>query len=379
MMRLMHLSDLHLGKLVNGFSMLEDQKYILEQILDMAAEVRPDGVLIAGDVYDKRIPAAEAVTLLDDFLSRLAAVCPVYLISGNHDSAERLAFGGRLMSAAGVHISPVYDGNVKTVDRSDEFGTVQIHLLPFLKPSHVRRFYPEARIDSYTDAVRTALGSIDPDDGRRHVLLTHQLVTGAARCESEELSIGGSDNVDAEVFEGFDYVALGHLHGPQRAGSAHIRYCGTPLKYSFSEKDHHKSVTFVTLGEKGSVEITTRPLVPLRDMKELRGTYQELMARSFYEGTDLPECYLRIVLTDEEDVPEALGRMRQVYPYIMALDYDNTRTRTHRNPLEDRVEVRTSPLSLFAQLYQTQNNQPMSEHQEQWLRTLIEEIWEEEP
>ena len=378
-MRLMHLSDLHLGKLVNGFSMLEDQKYILEQILAMAAEERPDGVLIAGDVYDKRIPTAEAVMLLDDFLSRLAAICPVYLISGNHDSAERLAFGGRLMSAAGVHISPVYDGTVKTVDRSDEFGTVQLHLLPFLKPSHVRRFYPDARIDSYTDAVRTALGGIDPDDGRRHVLLTHQLVTGAERCESEELSIGGSDNVDAEVFEGFDYVALGHLHGPQRAGGAHIRYCGTPLKYSFSEKDHHKSVTFVTLGEKGSVEITTRPLVPLRDMKELRGTYQELMARSFYEGTDLPQSYLRIVLIDEEDVPEALGRMRQVYPYIMALDYDNTRTRAHRNPLEDRVEVRTSPLSLFAQLYQTQNNQSMSETQEQWLRTLIEEIWEEEP
>lgn len=378
MMKLMHLSDLHLGKIVNNFSMLEDQKYILEQILDIQREERPDGVLIAGDVYDKRIPTAEAVTLLDDFLSRLAKLCPVYLISGNHDSAERLAFGGRLMSAAGVHISPVYDGTVKTVECSDEFGPVQIHLLPFLKPAHVRKYYQEARIESYTDAVRTALSGIDREDGKRHVLLTHQLVTGALHCGSEELSIGGSDDVNADAFDGFDYVALGHLHGPQRAGGDHIRYCGTPLKYSFSEKDHRKSVTFVTLREKGNVEITTRPLKPLRDLKELRGTYRELMERSFYEGTDLPGCYLRIILTDEEDVPEAMGRMRQVYKYIMALDYDNTRTRTTGSALQERTEIRTSPMDLFARLYETQNNQPMSEQQARWLRELIEDIWEGE-
>lgn len=378
MMKLMHLSDLHLGKVINGFSMLEDQKYILEQILELAKEERPDGVLIAGDVYDKRIPTAEAVTLLDDFLSRLAGICEVFLISGNHDSAERLSFGGRLMTAAGVHIAPVYNGTVKTLERSDDHGIVQIHLLPFLKPSHVRPFFPDSKIDSYTDAVRTALGGIDREDGRRHVLVTHQLVTGALRCGSEELSIGGSDNVDAEVFEGFDYVALGHLHGHQRAGGDHICYCGTPLKYSISEKDHHKSVTFVTLGEKGTVQIDTRPLTPMRDMRELRGSYQELMARSFYEGTDLPGCYLRILLTDEEDIPEAMGRMRQVYPYIMALDYDNTRTRSYQNPLEHRVDPETSPLSLFAKLYETQNNQPMGEKQEQWLRELIGSIWEED-
>lgn len=377
-MKLMHLSDLHLGKIVNSFSMLEDQKYILEQILELAGEEKPDCVLIAGDVYDKRIPTAEAVAVLDEFLFRLAALCGVCLISGNHDSAERLAFGGRLLSAAGVHVSPVYDGTVKTVAYSDEFGPVQIHLLPFLKPAHVRRFFPEAQIDSYTDAVRTALGTVDREDGKRHVLLTHQLVTGAARCDSEELSIGGSDDVDAEVFAGFDYVALGHLHGPQRAGADHIRYCGTPLKYSFSEAGHHKSVTFVQLGEKGSLEITTRPLHPRRDLKQIRGTYQELMARDFYEGTDLPESYLHITLTDEEDVPEALGRMRQVYPYIMKLSYDNTRTRMRQNPLERRADPRTSPLRLFRQLYETQNNQPLNGQQDAWLRELIGSIWEED-
>ena len=377
-MKLMHLSDLHLGKIVNGFSMLEDQKYILAQILELARSERPDGVLIAGDVYDKRVPAAEAVGVLDGFLTDLAQIAPVFVISGNHDSAERLAFGGRLMTAAGVYVSPVYDGTVRTVELTDEFGPVQIHLLPFLKPVQVRRFFPEAEVANYTDAVRTALSHIDRGDGARHVLVTHQLVTGAALCDSEELSIGGSENVDAEVFEGFDYVALGHLHGPQRAGGDHIRYCGTPLKYSFSEEKHHKSVTMVTLGEKGSVQIDTLPLKPLRDLKVIRGNYQELMARSYYQNTDLPESYLHIILTDEEDVPEALGRMRQVYPYIMKLTYDNTRTRDQQNPLDQRVDARKTPLELFRQLYEAQNNQPMTEQQDEFLARLIGAIWEEE-
>ena len=377
-MKLMHLSDLHLGKIVNGFSMLEDQKYILAQILELARSERPDGVLIAGDVYDKRVPAAEAVGVLDGFLTDLAQIAPVFVISGNHDSAERLAFGGRLMTAAGVYVSPVYDGTVRTVELADEFGPVQIHLLPFLKPVQVRRFFPEAEIANYPDAVRTALSYIDRADGARHVLVTHQLVTGALLCDSEELSIGGSENVDAEVFEGFDYVALGHLHGPQRAGGDHIRYCGTPLKYSFSEEKHHKSVTMVTLGEKGSVQIDTLPLKPLRDLKVIRGNYQELMARSYYQNTDLPESYLHIILTDEEDVPEALGRMRQVYPYIMKLTYDNTRTRDQQNPLDQRVDARKTPLELFRQLYEAQNNQPMTEQQDEFLARLIGAIWEEE-
>ena len=377
-MKLMHLSDLHLGKIVNGFSMLEDQKYILAQILELARSEKPDGILIAGDVYDKRVPAAEAVGVLDGFLTDLARIAPVFVISGNHDSAERLAFGGRLMTAAGVYVSPVYDGTVRTVELTDEFGPVQIHLLPFLKPVQVRRFFPEAEVANYTDAVGTALAHIDRADGARHVLVTHQLVTGAALCDSEELSIGGSENVDAEVFEGFDYVALGHLHGPQRAGGDHIRYCGTPLKYSFSEERHHKSVTMVTLGEKGSVQIDALPLSPLRDLKVIRGTYQELMARSYYQNTDLPESYLHIILTDEEDVPEALGRMRQVYPYIMKLTYDNTRTRDQQNPLDQRVDARKTPLELFRQLYEAQNNQPMTEQQDEFLARLIGAIWEEE-
>ena len=378
-MKLMHLSDLHLGKRVNGFSMLEDQRFVLEQILTMAREEGTDAALLCGDIYDKSVPSAEAVELFDEFLSRLAEVCPVYLISGNHDSAERLAFGGRLLTASRVYVSPVYDGTVRTVEQEDAHGNVCFHLLPFLKPVQVRRYFPDEEISSYTDGVRAALSGIDRNDGKRHVLLAHQFVTGSERCESEEVSVGGSDNVDAQVFEGFDYVALGHLHGPQRAGGDHIRYCGTMLKYSFSEAAHEKSITFVELGEKGSLTITTRPLTALRDMKLLRGSYEELMNRSFYRNTGLPDCYLHITLTDEEDVPEALARLRTVYPYIMKLTYDNTRTRQRQNPLEEMVQPETSPLELFGLLYEKQNNRPLGPEQTEYLTALIEAIWKEEP
>ena len=377
-MKLMHLSDLHLGKRVSGFSMLGDQRFVLEQILDMAARELPQAVLLCGDIYDKTVPSAEAVELFDEFLSRLAALAPVAIISGNHDSAERLAFGGRLLEKARVHVSPVYDGTVHSVELTDEHGAAVIHLLPFLKCAHVRRFFPDAEIETTTDAIRTALSGIDLADGKRHVLLAHQLVTGSERCESEELSIGGSDNVDAAVFDGFDYVALGHLHGPQRAGGDHIRYCGTMLKYSFSEANHHKSVTFAELGEKGSLTITTRPLKALRDMKVIRGSYDTVMAREYYHNTDLPESYLHVILTDEEDVPEALSRLRTVYPYIMKLTYDNTRTKLRQNPLEAAAEPESSPLELFGLLYEKQNNRALGEEQREYLTKLIESIWEEE-
>ena len=375
-MKLMHLSDLHLGKRVNGFSMIPDQKFVLEQILDMAREEMPDGALLCGDIYDKTVPSAEAVELFDAFLSGLAEISPVYIISGNHDSAERLAFGGRLLKKARVFVSPVYGRELVRAEQDDEFGTVVFHLLPFVKPVHVRAAFKEETIESYTDAVRRALSDIDLADGRRHVLLAHQFVTGALPCESEERSVGGSDNVDAAVFDGFDYVALGHLHGPQRAGGDHIRYCGTMLKYSFSEANHHKSVTFVRLGQKGSLEITTRPLVPLRDMKEIRGTYEELMSREFYQGTDLPACYLHITLTDEEDVPEALSRLGTVYQHIMKLSYDNTRTRQRQNPLEVEARPEDSPLDLFGLLFEKQNNSPLGPEQADYLTGLIESSWE---
>ena len=376
-MKLIHLSDLHIGKRVNEVSMIEDQAYILAQILRIIDDERADAVLIAGDVYDKSVPSAEAVTLFDDFLCRLAQrKLPVLIISGNHDSPERLAFGNRLMDNCGIYISPVYDGSVRCITLNDQHGAVNFYLLPFIKPAHVKRYFGDKPIESYTDACRVAVEQMPIDLTQRNVLLTHQFVTGAATCESEEISVGGSDNVDASVFECFDYVALGHLHGPQNIGSNQIRYCGTPLKYSFSEEAHHKSVTVVELGKKGQIELHLHPLQPKHDMRSIRGTFAEVTDKAFYLNTAVKD-YLHVVLTDEEDVPEAIGRLRVIYPNIMKLSYDNTRTRTNQL-IDGAADVqRKSPLQLFDELYERQNNQPMSDEQRSFTQQLIESIQEE--
>lgn len=376
-MKFLHLADLHLGKRVNGFSMLEDQAHILRQILAILDGEQPDGVLIAGDVYDKSVPSVEAVELLDGFLTELRTRgVPVLLISGNHDSPERLAFGGRVMDSCGIHISPVYDGALAPVTLHDEFGPVHVWLLPFVKPAHVRRWFPDADIESYTDAVAEAVAHMDIDTAARNVLVTHQFVTGGARSGSEELSVGGTDNVDSGVFAPFDYVALGHLHGAQHIGRETIRYAGSPLKYSFSEARQHKSVTVVTLGEKGDVQVRTVALTPLRELREIRGSYDELTARSFYEHTTYRSDYLHLILTDEQDVFDAMSRLRTIYPYLMTLDYDNARTRAAGGMSVPAETERRTPSELFEALYQRQNHRPMSEVQRAYIAQLMEQIME---
>lgn len=376
-MKFLHLADLHLGKRVNGFSMLEDQAHILRQILAILDDEQPDGVLIAGDVYDKSVPSVEAVGLLDGFLTELRARgVPVLLISGNHDSPERLAFGGRVMDSCGIHISPVYDGALAPVTLHDAFGPVHVWLLPFVKPAHVRRWFPDADIESYTDAMAEAVAHMDIDTAARNVLVTHQFVTGGTRSGSEELSVGGTDNVDSGVFAPFDYVALGHLHGAQHIGRETVRYAGSPLKYSFSEARQHKSVTVVTLGEKGDVQVRTVALTPLRELREIRGSYDELTARSFYEHTTYRSDYLHLILTDEQDVFDAMSRLRTIYPYLMTLDYDNARTRAAGGMSVPAETERRTPLELFEALYQRQNHQPMSEVQREYIAQLMEQIME---
>ena len=381
-MKLIHLSDLHLGKRESEYSMMEDQKYILKSILQIVDDEQPDAVLIAGDVYDKSIPTADAVEAFDDFLVSLSRKSfygkqlQTFVISGNHDSPERLAFGGRLMKPSGVHLSPVYKGHTEPVALQDGFGAVNIWMLPFIKPVLVRPYFPDTEIGTYTDALRAAINEMQIDPSARNVLIAHQFVTGAERSDSEDTTVGGLDNVDASVFDGFDYVALGHIHGPQNIGSKRLRYCGTPLKYSFSEAKHEKSVTVVELGEKGSLEVRTVPLVPMRDMVELRGTYREVMSKSFYEDTNRQENYVRIVLTDEDDVPEGMMKLRTVYHKLMRMDYDNTRTR-HMEQI-DAVEdaEKKSPLEIFSELYEKQNGTRPSSEQEALLTKLIEQIWE---
>lgn len=450
-MKFIHLADLHIGKRVNAFPMLEDQRYILKQILTILREEQPDGgVILAGDIYDKAIPSAEAVELFDEFLTELAALrLRVFVIAGNHDSPERIAFGNRLMDRSGIYLSPVYDGHVKRITCPDTISSVpqsadnaadlqagtrpaastsaaasaigtppvDVYLLPFLKPANVRRFYPEETIESYTDAMRVAIAHMDIDPTHRNLLVTHQFVTGASRSDSEDISVGGTDNVDASVFAPFDYVALGHLHGPQQvrfqpapeedaadqdanlaASSADrsessasaventtvgpvIRYAGTPLKYSFSEARHHKSVTVVEIGEKkadGVVDVCigTRELRPLHDMREIRGSYEELTLRANYEGTATDD-YIHATLTDEIEVPDAARHLQVIYPNLMKLDYDNARTRgrgSERLELEQLEEK--SPLDLFSELFEKQNHKDMTEEQARYVQAQMEKIWE---
>lgn len=374
-MKLVHLSDLHIGKRVNGFSMVEDQKYILAEIAAVIERERPDAVLVAGDVYDKSVPPADAVQVFDDFLFRLSELAvKVFVISGNHDSPERLAFGNRLMDSRGVYIASVYCRGIRPVALTDAYGKVNFYMLPFIKPAQVKAQFAEEEINSYTDAVRVAVRDMNICKDERNVLITHQFVTGAAVCDSEEISVGGSDNVDADVFDGFDYVALGHLHGPQNVGRESIRYSGTPLKYSFSECRHQKSVTIVEMGEKGCISIRTEALSPRLDMREIRGTYLDVTAKSFYEQFNRND-YLRVILTDEEDIPEGLAKLRVIYPNIMNLEYDNTRTRSDA-AIEgaEAVEEKT-PFELFAELFELQNNRPLGEEQADLVKGMIEQIW----
>ena len=358
-------------------SMLEDQKYILKEILQIIDENKVEGVWIAGDVYDKSIPPLEAVRLWDEFLTKLAdRKLPVFVISGNHDSAERLAFGAHIFDSHKIYISPVFEDTVKPVIVNDEYGEIAVYLLPFVKPSTVRHVYPEETIESYQDALDVAIRHMEVDPARRNVLLAHQFVTGSEKCDSEEISVGGVDNIAVDTFDPFDYVALGHLHGPQQAGRETVRYCGTPLKYSFSECRHKKAALIVDMGPKGEIELHPIPLHPIRDFREIRGTYMEVTAKDFYQDTNTRD-YMHITLTDEEDIPDAVGKLRTIYPNLMRLDYDNKRTREGREfHLEERVEEK-SPLELLMEFYELQNNQEMSEEQKEMSQQLIEKIWED--
>lgn len=377
-MKLFHLSDLHIGKRVNEFSMIEDQKYILKRILDLAEEEKPDGIILAGDIYDKQIPSAEAVQVFDEFITRLAGrAIPVFIISGNHDSAERLAFGGRLLNNRGIYLSPVYDGSVTKIPLKDQYGTVWIHLLPFIRPSTVRHVF-ENEADLVTDvqtAAETVIRHMEIDLKDRNILVAHQFVTGASRCESEDVQVGGLDNIDAAVFTPFDYTALGHIHSPQNVGTDRVRYCGTPLKYSFSEVDQEKSITVVELEKKGTVRTSLLPLKPLRDMRKLRGTYLELTDRSFYRDMNR-EDYIQVTLTDEDDVPDGLQKLRVIYPNIMQLLYDNQRTKTTQEVDAAQAVEKKTEIELFYEFYELQNNQPMTKQQKDFAEQLIREIKE---
>lgn len=376
-MKFMHLADLHLGKRVNEFSMLEDQKYVLDQVLQRIDEEGIEGLLIAGDIYDRQVPSVEAVRLLDDFLTQVAGRrVPVYMIGGNHDSTARLSFGARLLTGSGVHMASEYDGIVERITVEDAFGMIDLFLLPFLKPAQVRTVWKEKAegVQTYQDAVSFVLDRIERNEKHRSILLAHQFVTGAAVCDSEEHAVGGLGQIDAACFDGFDYVALGHLHGPQKVRRDTLRYAGTLLKYSFSEVNQKKSVTIVELREKGNILIDTRPVRPLHEMRIVRGSYEEVTCRRNYENTDT-EDYVGITLTDEEDIFDAVGKLRAIYPNLMKLGYDNTRTRQDQIIAAPEAVQEKGPMELSEELFMLQNNRPMSGQQREYLSGLISGIW----
>ena len=377
-MKIIHLADLHIGKRVNEFSMIDDQKYILNQILEIINKEKPDAVIIAGDVYDKQVPSIEAVELLDSFISDISKrKTTTFIISGNHDSAERLAFGSSLMAMGKIYISPVYNGKISKYTLKNDFGSANFYLLPFVKPNHVKRFFPDEKIESYTDAIRVVVDNLKLDTSEINILIAHQFVTGASRTESEEISVGGLDNVDASVFDDFDYVALGHIHKPQKIGTEKIRYCGTPLKYSFSEVNDTKSVSIIEINSKEDFNLRTIPLVPKRDMRKIRGTYEELITKTSYENTNTDDD-IHVTLTDEFNVADAIQKLRVIYKNIMKLEYDNIRTRESRKiNLDNMVIENKNPLEIFSEFYKLQNNQEMNDEQKEIIKKIMEEVWEE--
>lgn len=377
-MKIIHLADLHIGKRVNEFSMIDDQKHILNQILEIIDKEKPDAVIIAGDVYDKQVPSIEAVELLDSFISDISKrKTTTFIISGNHDSAERLAFGSSLMAMGKIYISPVYNGKISKYTLKNDFGSANFYLLPFVKPSHVKRFFPDEKIESYTDAIKVVVDNLKLDTSEINILIAHQFVTGASRTESEEISVGGLDNVDASVFEDFDYVALGHIHRPQKIGTERIRYCGTPLKYSFSEVNDAKSVSIIEINSKEDFNLRTIPLIPKRDMRKIRGTYEELITKTSYENTNTDD-YIHVTLTDEFNVVDAIQKLRVIYKNIMKLEYDNIRTRESRKiNLDNMVIENKNPLEIFSEFYKLQNNKEMDDEQKKIIKKIMEEVWEE--
>jgi len=385
-MKLLHVSDLHIGKRVNGMSMVDDQRHILGEIVRIARERAVDAILLAGDIYDKASPSAEAVALFDAFLTDLAAAgIRVLGIPGNHDSAERIAYAQGLLAHQGVCFPPVFDGAIERVELADEHGTVAFWLLPFLKPGDVRRFFPEVEIgDDYSAALSAVVGGCEIDTNSRNIAISHQLVTAGAwspERADDEIQLGGVDNVDVSIYDAFDYVALGHVHRPQRVGRDTVRYSGSPLKYSFSEARYDKSAVLVELGPKAPgdgvgacVSFELVPLVPVHDMREVRMTLKELLEAGA-EGLDGSEDYLHVTLTDEHPQIDAMARVREVFPNAMSLDYDNAAILARRTQVREAVDPdKVDTLELFARFYEEQAGKPMDGLQREIVAKAIRSV-----
>lgn len=379
-MRILHLADLHLGKILQEQSLIEDQKYMLNEIIDIIEKEKIEVVLISGDIYDRSIPPVEAVNLLDGFLKKLAKDLKVkiFIIAGNHDSKERLNFGSKIFEDDGIYIETKYSGNLRKVDLSDEFGKINIYMLPFIKPVEVKQFFNEDLENNYNTAINKIIEKEQIDTKERNIILVHQFVTAGTnepeRTESEVLTLGGIENVDVSNFNNFDYVAIGHVHRGQRIGRDTARYAGTMLKYSFSEAKDNKSVPIVEIKEKGNINVKLIPLKPLRDMREIKGPLEKLLSKEIYAQCNTDD-YIRAIITNEEPVYDAIGKIRRVYPNTLKLEIRNSKTINDEEIQNLNIEKlkRKSELELFEDFYKSQNTVELDEKQKSIMQKIIEE------
>lgn len=383
-MKILHLADLHLGKILQEQSLIEDQEYMLKEIIEIIKNENIETVLISGDVYDRSVPPAEAVNLLDNFLKILIKELKikVFIISGNHDSKDRLGFGSKIFEDEGLYIESKYNGNLRKVELEDSYGKINIYMLPFVKPIEVKDFFEDDLENNYNTAIHKIIEKEKINKDERNIIMVHQFVTAGTiepeRTESEILSLGGIENVDVSNFDEFDYVAIGHVHRPQQIGRKEARYAGTMLKYSFSEINHNKSVPIIDFKEKGKIEISLKELVPLRDMREIKGTIEELLKKENYELGNVND-YIKAVITNEETVYDAIGQIRRVYPNTLKLEIRNSKTINggQEQDLNLQKVKRKSELELFEDFYKSQNNVDLDEKQKEIIKDIISEVKDE--
>ena len=378
-MKILHLADLHLGKILHEQSLIEDQKYMISKIEEKIEKEKVDAVIIAGDVYDKSFATTDAVNLLDSFLNTLIKTLKVqvFMISGNHDSKDRLGFGNKIFENDGLYISSKYEGKLKKAELEDEYGKINIYMLPFIKPADVRRFFEE-EITSYNEAVKKIIEKEEINEKERNIIIVHQFITSGTfspeRTESETISLGGTDNVDVSNFDKFDYVAIGHIHRPQRIGRDTARYAGTMLKYSFSEVNDNKSIPIIEFKEKGKIDIDLQQINPIRDLREIKGPLEELLKEENYIGTNQND-YIKAVITNEEPLYDAIGQLRRVYPNVLKLEVKNSKTIKQTEFNENTLEQlkKKTELELFNDFYKMQNNIELNDEQIEIINKIVKE------
>ena len=383
-MKILHLADLHIGKIVLEQSMLEDQKYMLNQIVEKIKEEKIESVLISGDVYDRSVPPSDAVTCLSNFLKVLIKdlKLKVCMIAGNHDSKERLGFGSEIFADDGLFISANYNGSLDKVELEDEYGKINVYMLPYIKPVEVRGFFEEKEISTYHDAVKAVIEKEEINKIERNIILSHQFVTAGneepERSDSETLTLGGTENVDVSCYKDFDYVALGHIHGPQRIGRDTARYAGTMLKYSFSEVNQKKSLAVIEFKEKEFLDINLISLKPIRDMRVIKGPIEELIKEENYKGTNR-EDYIRAIITNEEPVYDAIGQIKKVYPNTLRLDIENSKMNSSiEKELSNLDNIKKKDeVELFNEFYNFQHNQNLNETQLDIVKEVVKEVKKE--